>query len=405
MTEQDEPPEGPLWTPGDMMFRFAGGGEPDRLFKIGRPFGLIGRAETADIPIHDRAASGSHAYLHLDPRGVYVVDLVTRTGTRINGSDQQVGWLRPGDRIEIAGRTIELLRLRIAGEVVEPPPCSADLLSEADRQDLPPVTLEPLRSPEPPWVVGSELIFLGWSGSCGIQIRDPAVARTHCALARTTAGAFLINLHGQKCWVEDRPVQRASVLTNGDLITLGSTQFTVRIGLATTPRTPSLEQLPALNHHNHDALARFSPKTELLPMPLDPNVFATEARDSLLAWMVGAIQGGQRQQGEFQIAVTEALRQIQQDSATLLSAHLERIEKIDREISGLRAELERRNALPAPPTAEPLRIPRPSSHPDPRPISNATTAWLLDRVGLLETENRSAWKDFLSRVSPSKKSS
>jgi len=44
---------------------------------------IVGRAPDADIIIDDRAASARHAYLHLDPRGVYAVDLVTRTGTRI----------------------------------------------------------------------------------------------------------------------------------------------------------------------------------------------------------------------------------------------------------------------------------------------------------------------------------
>ncbi|MGE3817935.1 MAG: FHA domain-containing protein [Isosphaeraceae bacterium] len=404
MTDQADSVDVPLWIQGDMLFRYAGGGEPERLVKIGRPFGLIGRAQTADVVIHDRVASGSHAYLHLDRGGVHVVDLVTRTGTRINGSDQPVGWIRPGDRIEIAGRTIELLRLRIDGESIEPPPCSDDLLAEAQRPDLPPVSLEPLRSPAPPWVVGSELIFLGWSASCGIQIRDPAVARTHCALARTPAGAFLIDLHGQQCWVEDHLVPRAARLEDGDLLTLGSTRFTARIGRATPHPGSSQSQSLALilNHQRHDALERSFPPTELLTR-IDPALVPDQARDSLLSWMVGAIQGGQRQQGEFQIAVTEALRQIQRDSASMLSAHLDRIEKIDREISSLRAEIERRNALPPPPAVEPLRIPRPAPNTDRLQDPAVTTAWLLERVGMLESENRSAWKDLLNRLSPSKK--
>ena len=189
MSDREDEGDGPLWAEGDMLFRVAGaGGEPDRMVKVRRPFALIGRAADADLPLDDRAVSARHAYLHLDPRGVYAVDLVTRTGTRINGSNRMVGWLRPGDWVEVAGRRVELLRVRLGGATVDPPPCDADLLSDAPHEALVGVTLEPRRSSDPPWVLGSELVFLGWSASCGIQVKDAAVARTHCALVRTAVG-------------------------------------------------------------------------------------------------------------------------------------------------------------------------------------------------------------------------
>jgi signal transduction histidine kinase len=92
----------PQWVEGDMMVRVAGeGATNDRMVKVDRPFALVGRSRNADLVIADQAVSSSHAYLHLDRRGVYVVDLVTRSGVRINGVDEAAGWLRPGDRIEI----------------------------------------------------------------------------------------------------------------------------------------------------------------------------------------------------------------------------------------------------------------------------------------------------------------
>src|SRR5262245_55633968 len=153
---------GPLWADGDMMFRVSGSGAgPDRLVKVRHPYALLGRAADADIALDDRAVSARHAYLHLDPRGVYAVDLVTRTGTRINGAPRMVGWLRPGDWVEVAGRRVELLRVRIQGAVVEPPPCDDDLLADTGRDTLAAVTLEPRRPNDPPWELGSELVFLG----------------------------------------------------------------------------------------------------------------------------------------------------------------------------------------------------------------------------------------------------
>jgi hypothetical protein len=106
--------------------------------------------------------------------------------------------------------------------------------------------------------------------------------------------------------------------------------------------------------------------------------------------------------------MTQVLRQIQQDSATLLNAHLSRIEGIDRELAALRAEIERRHAAPparVPPNVPPLRITRPAAPPpEPgTPESKASTNWLLHRVSQLEDENRSAWKDLLGRLSQTKK--
>jgi hypothetical protein len=69
--------------------------------------------------------------------------------------------------------------------------------------------------------------------------------------------------------------------------------------------------------------------------------------------MMGTIQRCQgealRQQGDFRLAMTRLLRQIQQDNATPLDAHLSRLENVDRELASLRAELERRGTHTAPP--------------------------------------------------------
>ena len=237
------------------------------------------------------------------------------------------------------------------------------------------MTLEPRRSNDSPWVLGSELVFLGWSASCGIQVKDTAVARTHCALVRAATGAYLVDLCGRQTWVEDRLVQGAAVLHDGDLITIGSTQFTARVEPAARPaRTVHLPEVVP-RHEAATLLARFeepgrralSTVSARAPCPLDPDLVPAEAQHALLAWMMGTIQGGQgevlRRQGEFQLAMTQILRQIQQDNATLLNAHLQRIESIDHELAALRAEIERRNAGPPPrplPDVAPLRIARPA---------------------------------------------
>jgi pSer/pThr/pTyr-binding forkhead associated (FHA) protein len=407
----------PLWVDGDMMFRVFGlGREPDRLVKVSRPFGLIGREGDADLRINDRNVSTHHAYLHLDSRGVYAVDLVTRTGTRLRGEPRMVGWLQPGEWLEVAGRRIELVRVRLGGVPVVARSCDDDLLADTERPDLVSVTLEPHKPNDPPWVLGSELVFLGWSGSCGIPVKDSSVSRTHCVLVRARNGAFLVNLCGRQTWIEDRAVEGASILHDGDMITLGSTQFTAHIEAPAPAQAQATSGYPALRADTALAV-RLEPRpgVDLIPMPslsLDPALIPPEAQTALIGWMMGTIQGGQgeilRRQGEFQMAITQVLQQIQQDNATLLNAHLKRIESIDHELAALRAEIERRNAspngYPLPlPNVAPLRIARPSPTGAPSSASAAPTTWLLERVGQLENENRSAWKDLLGRLSSNRR--
>ena len=415
MTETADASRDPLWVDGDMMFRVAGtAAEPDRLIKPRRPFAIVGRIGDNDIVVDDRAVSARHVYLHLDRRGVYAVDLVTRTGMRINGVSQVVGWIRPGDWIEIAGRKIELVRIRFNGINFEPPPCDEDLLADTGLSDLPGLTLEPRRSADSPWVLGSELVFLGWSASCGIQIKDSAVSRTHCAIVRAARGAFLVDLCGKQTWVEDHPVTGATPIHDGDLITLGSTQFTVRV--EKSPRTTQINHNTQIPQNTQLERITNLPKPiiehrELMPaFQANTDLSAPDAQASFIAWMMGAIQGGQgellRRQGEFQVSMTQMLQQIQRDQASLLTAQLERIESIDNELAALRAEIERRNAgptRPAPPDVAPLRIARPAPNTQPTPESKASTNWLLNRVNQLEDENKSAWKDLLGRLSQSRK--
>src|SRR5262249_37173274 len=97
---------------------------------------------------------------------------------------------------------------------------------------------------------------------------------------------------------------------------------------------------------------------------------------------------------------------IQQDNAALLAAHLARIEKADNELAALRARLRHQSAgdtrdetrspaaLPAPPQVAPLSIPQGTPEAS---CSPSSTTWLLQRLGQLESQNRSAWREFLSR--------
>ena len=57
---------------------------------------------------------------------------MTRTGCRSGGVGWIAGWLKPGDELEIAGRRLEVLRLRIHGSICNPEPCEDSPLTPND---------------------------------------------------------------------------------------------------------------------------------------------------------------------------------------------------------------------------------------------------------------------------------
>jgi pSer/pThr/pTyr-binding forkhead associated (FHA) protein len=363
---------GPLWIDGQFTVRVRGPGpEPGRVIRIRRPFALIGQIPGADLRIDDPAVDGRHALLLLDRRGIFGVDLLTKTGTRFAGAAAASAWLGAGDILEVAGRRVELLQLRADGSTIDPPLSSDDLL--ADAPELPELTLEPLDFPGPPWMLGSALAFIGRGEACAIRIENASASRTHCALFRDSSAAYVIDLLGRRTLVNEQPVEGASMLLDGDVLTVGQARFTIRV----EPRSSST------------TLARFD--DVFTPSYENSNELALGPRETMLAMLMGAADSGRDSSN---LAVLDVLRQFQSDTATLLEAQIERIETLNREITLLRDEVRGRRG-PIEPPAAPLRI---DLTPPPQATTDESASWLLDRLNTLETESRSTWKDLLGRV-------
>ncbi|MHC5540262.1 FHA domain-containing protein, partial [Singulisphaera rosea] len=315
----------------------------------------------------------------------------------------------------------------IAGKSITPPPCDDDLLGDAESGHFVSVALEPIATPgSEPWELGSPLVFVGWSGSCGIQVKDEAASKIHCAFVRTADAAYLVDFCGRRTRLDGRQVPGASILADGQTLAIGSTKFTVRVVPPKTRKAKDTGHDDAPN-----LVARvIHPETDVeVEVDVDVDVSSevddrvpvetssdlanvpAEPRHEMIAWMIDTVReaqiSAQRQREEMRDLFGEVVRQIQQGNAAILEAHLERIEKIDHELASLRAEFSRHfptrlpapppspASLPAPPEVAPLRIPRNiPQNVDP----NAAATWLLDRVGRLEEENHSAWRDLINRI-------
>ena len=384
-----QPGPGTLWADGRIGLRLDD--QPPRW--IDRPFARIGGTAGVDLRLTGREVHARHAYLHLDHRGLFALDLTGRAGLRIDGLATPAGWLAPGRGLEIAGHRIEIVGAEIDGT---PLPFTASppdhLLTETAPTPLIRVELDPIPAAACPWTLDSELVVLGRAPSCGIAVAGLTAAWVHAVIVRTAAAAFVVNLAGSGLDRNGRPVREATALADGDVLGLGSSRFGVRL-------QPTPEPLPA-------ALAVAAPAwpVELLPPP-PADLVPTAARTHLLAWMMGALQTLQaemlRRQDAFQRELVQALRDLHRDQQESLAAHQVRVEAIQQELAVLHDEVRRRLGPAAEVAASPLRppslrleTPAPPADPD-----DAAT-WLLERMRRLNSENHASWRDLLNRLNP-----
>ena len=407
----------PLWADGKLTLRVRGPGfGTGRPLTIPRPFALLGRGEGTDIRIDDPMVSARHAYLHLDGRGIFVVDLATRSGLRFDDVAGAAGWLRPGQALEVAGRRIEVVSAQVDGVSSFTGPTPRSLLANAADSPLTRLSLRDERAPEAPWTVDSELLFIGRSASCGVRIEGESAARIHCVLVRGADAAYLVDLSGRGVLLNDCPTLGAAVLGDGDRLQIGSTRFTIHAAPPThvddedgseISATSPDQTLPALL----DSEAAFP--AVLLP-DLPPDFPAGESQVAVLGWMMGVLQATQgemmRRQDDFQREVVQTLQQMQQDNQDVMSRHLKKVDRIQHDLSSLRDEIRQRygpstapiaGSSPGLPKPPPIRVAAP---PPPPTDTEAATSWLLNRVNQLDAENRSSWRELLSRISNAPKS-
>jgi pSer/pThr/pTyr-binding forkhead associated (FHA) protein len=403
-----------LWSSGGFTLRVLGsrGGQT---VSVRVPYGVIGRASGGALVLNDPAVSSRHAYLHLDNRGLFVVDLATRTGTRVGSGGGLSGWLGPGQRLEIAGITIEVVEIqRESNDGIVAASLPSNPLHDASNAPLAQLTLFPENNPEEPLALNSELVFVGRSPSCGVIVSSDSAMRVHCALVRAPMAAYIVDLVGRGAWRNNRPVRRAERLLNGDSLMIGADRFNCQVEAAGIPPSHLRSGLPALSLGVGSTTlpALFSPTSDsrlpasIFPTPEILDLIPVEAQAQVLGWLMNQIQSRQddsvRRQSEFQTELVRLVAEIHRDNQAVLQRHLERAETIHEELAEIRDEMKQRfgadavanfPALAAPkPT--PLRI-APVAPPD---NPEAAANWLINRVNQLDQESRSSWKDLIGRL-------
>ena len=325
-------------------------------------------------------------------RGLFAVDLASRSGSRVGPEQRLSGWLRPGDSLWVADRRIAVTLV----DVDQPDPnSSVDPISDVANRPLTQVTLFP-EGHGTPLVLHSELVFLGRSPACGVNVADPMAAPVHCVLVRDAEAAYVVDLVGRHVGLNGRSVRGCAELLDKNILTVGSARLECRV-------SPANEIRLARVASPSPTLAVVEPEDvdPLIPYP-PQHLLAPGAQGELVAWLMGMLQATHgellRRQNEFQRDVQQTLRRMQNEQVSGFREQLDRVEDLHHEVAGLREEIRRCYGH------EPVRrgeLPRPAqrsnSSPPAPPDDGATAAWLMKRIQQINHENGAARREARGR--------
>lgn len=207
--------------------------EPKRI-EIETPFAVIGRSNTADIPLKGSDVSFRHAYMQPLMGGVFCVDLGSHHGTHWGERRQRAGWLSDEHAMSIGPYTITLVNASPSDSAdSNPVDFSIDPLEcePGNLEDLPRFVLQVSDNEAAPrsFTIDRLITFIGRSSDCPIKLADDSVSRVHCSLVLTPTGLWVVDLLGKSGVTINGQPQRFAALEHGDRFAVG--RYSIQIEL------------------------------------------------------------------------------------------------------------------------------------------------------------------------------
>jgi len=173
-------------------------------FLLRHPITLVGRRQDVHIRLASPHVSRHHALLFSSDGSVFVRDLGSRTGVRVNDQPVQMAQLKDDDLLRIGKFTF---RFR------------APLHRRSANRPFPPAELRlDGHSPIP---ADRPIILIGRGNGCDIQLSHPDVSTVHAVVIFALGRAFIHDLHSRTgTWVNDRRISKLK-LHGGDGIRIG----------------------------------------------------------------------------------------------------------------------------------------------------------------------------------------
>jgi pSer/pThr/pTyr-binding forkhead associated (FHA) protein len=404
------------------------------------PFVVVGRDAAADLPLRDRELSHRHAYLQVLGGRLFGIDLESRRGTRWAEAPARSGWLGPGEALEVGP-----FRLRVVGGLPEEPAvpaAPADPLAACPAEHetaMPGLWLEGLDNAGQPivWRMNRVLALVGRSVVCKVRVHDTLVSRYSCALVRTAAGLWAVDLLGRPGTLVNETPARWAHLGDGDALRLGNVALRVRADLTPEPRPAAAEAaargLPAPGAATLPGLLPAAPSWPAGPPTLPAlnlpgaQAGAVEALSPVLVALTNQFAAMQQQMfdqfTQSMLMMGRMFSEMQRDQLGFLREELERLQQVNQDLQAVQRELaesqSRDRPAAAPPVAPRALPPAPESRPAPPPrevpagngrppktpppraaglSDQELHAQLYQRIQELQKERETTWQKLLNRL-------
>lgn len=384
-----------------------------------QPFVVIGRDPRADLCLNAPEVSPCHAYLQVIAGTVYCVDLQSETGTHWPGGAARAGWLDGARPIQIGPFAVALAVDELQDPDAFGPPWDwSPLMSRSPQASrIPGITLELVNTADRqgPRRLNRLLALVGSAPGCNVRLASSTVSRFHCALLRTPAGLWAVDLLGRDGIAVNGTPLRYALIQDGDELRIGKFRLRVRTEEAgAAPVAVGAAPNGTAEHpvERPRVVAGRETPADLAAVSIQELTLVPREHSALLPLVQQFHLMQQQLFDQFQqtmLMVVQMFGALHREQTELVRKDLERVHTLTRELQALQAELRGQKiangtAAPEPPrdkpraaadngtpAAPPLR--RPASTEEKPPAPDETIhAWLTDRIASLQQERQSQWQ-------------
>ncbi|MEO2092214.1 MAG: FHA domain-containing protein [Gemmataceae bacterium] len=189
--------------------------------QLTEPFALIGRAALCGVRLDDPSVSKKHAYVQVLDNRLFVLDLNSRLGLKVDGADVAQGWLNRGQVLRVGEYDVQIGG---AGETDgRPLPTGLGPTGQAVPLAVALAGPTPLHCP-----LRSALTVIARHPKCNLRLLDERLSTFHSTIVQSPAEAWVVDLLGVGgTRLNDRLVRRAR-LNVGDRLSLNGVTLEVQ---------------------------------------------------------------------------------------------------------------------------------------------------------------------------------
>lgn len=228
---------------------------------------LIGSKQGCKVNLQHRLIAPVHVAIVNTGHKIVAIDLVTNSGTMMNGLKMAYERLTDGDVIEIG-------RWQFQVEIEEPTHAGVADVHGFDLDQSPHVIALEQMTTRRMLKPGRDVCLIGRRNGCDITIPDSRVSRCHCLLLTHFGYPAVCDLLSRNESLVNGKAVTYAPLADGDILTLGESKFRVR-----TAASPIVERASNGKKTGKETL-------KLADQPAEPDMIDIETTESSQRWQI-----------------------------------------------------------------------------------------------------------------------